>query len=226
GGGGGDADGGVDGGKIGGAVLRAGGEEEEEEEKVRGLQAIVMKRAGLEGEFDMKKVLCVLAGCSRKVMSVRSDHEALVARQQSEGGEGGKKDAGKSEAEHEDEKGEARSPERKASSEQSAQSAQSAHPGDEESLRRWEELLRSVDVSGGRWRSDVGGRLSDLPSPEEFAETQSERSALDAAAASSSSRPRNQQQQQPELLVPRGFDLLPSMRAPRRLPRSVPASTD
>lgn len=35
-----------------------GGEEEEEEERVRELQAVVMKRAGLEGEFDMNKVGC------------------------------------------------------------------------------------------------------------------------------------------------------------------------
>ncbi|CAM9794372.1 unnamed protein product, partial [Ectocarpus sp. 13 AM-2016] len=34
---------------------RRGGEEEEEEERVRGLEAEVMKRAGLEGKFDMTK---------------------------------------------------------------------------------------------------------------------------------------------------------------------------
>lgn len=58
--GGGDGRGKRDGG-IDAALLRAGGEEEEEEERVRSLQEVVMKRAGLEGEFDMKKVRCRLA---------------------------------------------------------------------------------------------------------------------------------------------------------------------
>lgn len=51
----GDVDGVFDGG-IDGALLTAKGEEEEEEERVKGLQEVVMKRAGLEGEFDMNKV--------------------------------------------------------------------------------------------------------------------------------------------------------------------------
>lgn len=31
------------------------------------------------------------------------------------------------------------------------------HPGDELSLWRWEELLRSPDEQGGHWRSDLVG---------------------------------------------------------------------
>lgn len=54
------AAGGDVGGKFGGGVdaafLRSRGEEEEAEERVRGLQEVVMKRAGLGGEFDMSKV--------------------------------------------------------------------------------------------------------------------------------------------------------------------------
>ena len=34
---------------------------------------------------------------------------------------------------------------------------EATHPGDEGSLRRWEEVLRSADVNGGRWRSDLVG---------------------------------------------------------------------
>ena len=35
--------------------------------------------------------------------------------------------------------------------------SETRHPGDKGSLRRWEELLRSADVHGGRWRSDLVG---------------------------------------------------------------------
>ncbi|CAN0148899.1 unnamed protein product, partial [Hapterophycus canaliculatus] len=52
-------------------------------------------------------------------------------------------------------------------------------------------------------------------------DTDTNRSAVEAAGSSSSTRARHQQHQQRELLVPRGLDLLPSMRAPRRLPRSA-----
>lgn len=40
----------------GGAVWSCEGEEEEEEASLRELEQVVMKRAELEGEFDMKKV--------------------------------------------------------------------------------------------------------------------------------------------------------------------------
>ena len=61
---GGDGVGGGGGGKadaVDRRVWRGGGEEEEEEERVRVLQALVMKRAGLEGEFDMDKVSLLMA---------------------------------------------------------------------------------------------------------------------------------------------------------------------
>lgn len=82
------------------------------------------------------QVLNMLAGCSRDAMSARQEHTTLVAKQQS----GGDSKAGAKggDAEHEGERDEA-----------------SPHPGDEGSLRRWEELLRSSHVNGGRWRPGV-----------------------------------------------------------------------
>lgn len=82
------------------------------------------------------QVLNVLAGCSRDAMSARHEHVALVAKRQSSGGS--KDDAKGAGVEHEGERDEA-----------------SPHPGDEGSLRRWEELLRSAHVNGGRWRPGV-----------------------------------------------------------------------
>lgn len=69
----------------------------------------------------------MLASGSRDAMNARREHAALLAKQQQQ---------------------------------QSAElgtEPEATHPGDEGSLRRWEELLRSADVNGGRWRSDVVG---------------------------------------------------------------------
>lgn len=92
---------------------------------------------------DKHQVLDVLAACSRDAMSARREHVALVAEQK----------AGKGEDKDDDDdtgkdKGKGR---------EKGKAVSLPHPGDEGSLRRWEELLRSVDVNGGRWRSDVVG---------------------------------------------------------------------
>lgn len=68
-------------------------------------------------------------------MSARREHVALVAKQSGESSAGAETDA-----ESKRQKGEG-----------------PPHPEDEGSLRRWEELLKSVDINGGRWRSDVLG---------------------------------------------------------------------
>lgn len=88
---------------------------------------------GFRAIIRRHQVLNVLAGCSRDAMSAQREHVALVAKQSGGGNAGAE-----TEAEPKREKGEAL-----------------PHPGDEGSLRRWEKLLKSVDVNGGRWRSDV-----------------------------------------------------------------------
>ena len=85
----------------------------------------------------------MLAACSRDAMSARREHVALAAKQKNKKAGGGKAGPGAAAASSaEPDKDEAKP---------------QPHPGDEGSLRRWEELLRSVDVNGGRWRSDVLG---------------------------------------------------------------------
>ncbi|CAM9582652.1 unnamed protein product [Ectocarpus sp. 8 AP-2014] len=160
-----------------------------------------MKRAGLEGKFDMTKVLNVLAGCSRDAMSARQEHTTLFAKQQSGGDpKAGAKGGG---AEHEGERDEA-----------------SPHPGDEGSLRRWEELLRSAHVNGGRWRPGViEGGVTNAPPGGTSTDTDDASGPTPGTASSRGGDRRQQQQQQHEPLVPKGLDLLPSMRAPRYMPR-------
>lgn len=73
---------------------------------------------------------------------------ALVAKQTGGSNTGGGGGGGKTDGKGEGEKGEAAP---------SPPAPTRAHPEDEGSLRRWEELLKAVDVNGGRWRSDVLG---------------------------------------------------------------------
>ena len=80
------------------------------------------------------QIVQVLAGCSRDAMSARRDHAAILAKQQQQ--------------------------QKQKQQQQSADveiGSEATHPGDEGSLRRWEELLKSADAYGGRWRSDVVG---------------------------------------------------------------------
>lgn len=87
----------------------------------------------------------MLAACSRDAMSARRKHVALVEKR---GGGGGKACPGVAA------RGSAGPPEKDTGHDKDQAPP---HPGDEGSLRRWEELLRSVDVTGGRWRPDVVG---------------------------------------------------------------------
>lgn len=94
----------------------------------------------------------MLVSCSRDAMSARREHVALEGKSASGGksGKAGKADPGaagsvKGDEEMDEEIGE--------------EGAVPPHPGDQGSLRRWEELLRSVDVNGGRWRSDMVGMV-------------------------------------------------------------------
>lgn len=91
----------------------------------------------------------MLASCSRDAVSARREHVALVAKQKAGGGKagpGGK--ASPAEADKEKDRGK-------------DNDDVHPHPEDGDSLRRWLEMLGSVDVNGGRWRSDVvdGGFL-------------------------------------------------------------------
>ncbi|CAN0554291.1 unnamed protein product [Ectocarpus sp. 12 AP-2014] len=151
----------------------------------------------------MTKVLNVLAGCSRDAMSARQEHTTLVSKQQSGGdSKGGAKGGG---AEHEGERDEV-----------------SPHPGDEGSLRRWEELLRSAHVNGGRWRPGViEGGVTNAPPGGTLTDTDDASGPTPGTASSRGGdrQQQQQQQQQREPLVPKGLDLLPSMRAPRYMPR-------
>lgn len=72
-------------------------------------------------------------------MSARQEHVTLLAEQDSsDSGGGSKAGAIGGGVEHDGEKDKV-----------------SPHQGDEGSLRRWEELLRSAHVNGGRWRPGV-----------------------------------------------------------------------
>lgn len=87
----------------------------------------------------------MLAACSRDAMSARREHVDFVTKQAG----GAKAGPGASPAEPD-----------KGKDEDKEKAEAPPHPEDEGSLRRWEELLRSVDVNGGRLRSDynvVGG---------------------------------------------------------------------
>ncbi len=99
----------------------------------------------------------MLAGCSRDAMSARREHGALamsMSAKQSAVGKGGAKGGAKADADA-DTDADAEEPKDKAGAEAPPPPHPHPHPGDEGSLRRWEEILRSVDVSGGRWRPDM-----------------------------------------------------------------------
>ena len=99
------------------------------------------------------QVLDVLAACSRDAMSARREHVALVAKQKVAGGKAGP--GGKAKPGGKAGPGAKACPAKPDEVIDTDKAEAHPHPEDEDSLRRWEELLRSVDVNGGRWRSDV-----------------------------------------------------------------------
>ncbi|CAM9246141.1 unnamed protein product, partial [Sphacelaria rigidula] len=178
---------------------------------------MAMKRAGLEGEFDMGKVLAVLTSRSRAVMEARREECRLITQHQTRTADDGSQSA----------------PEGDPSNKTLAMAIDGAggisndddaelpdHPGDAETSRRWEELLRLGTETDAGVRDGLAWRQRVLHGEHARGSGGAKPSlAGDAAATTGEGRAAGRRRddgsgQRP--LVPKGLELLPYMRVPLR----------